>query len=126
MIDQAKANAFAEVTGDYQWIHVDVERASKTPFGGTIAHGYLTLSLVPWVNQQLCSFELGGALLNYGLNQVRFPETVLVGSRVRATCTVVEVAPARVGHQVLMQYVFQVEGAAKPSCVAETVTLVLT
>ena len=83
-IDQERVNQFADATGDHQWIHVDVERAKAGPFGGTIAHGYLTLSLVPWLGSQVFSLETPGAKLNYGVNKVRFPNPVRVGSRIRA------------------------------------------
>ena len=72
-IDQARVDLFAEATGDHQWIHVDAERAADGPFGGTIAHGYLTLSLVPWLGSQVFALETPGAKLNYGVNKVRFP-----------------------------------------------------
>ena len=84
-IDQERVDRFAEATGDHQWIHVDVERAADGPFGGTIAHGYLTLSLVPLFGSQIFALETPGAKLNYGVNKVRFPSPVPVGSRIRAT-----------------------------------------
>ena len=84
-IDQERVDQFADATGDHQWIHVDVEQAKDGPFGGTIAHGYLTLSLVPWLGSQVFALETPGAKLNYGVNKVRFPNPVRVGSRVRAT-----------------------------------------
>ena len=83
-IDQERVNQFADATGDHQWIHVDVERAKDGPFGGTIAHGYLTLSLVPWLGSQVFTLDTPGAKLNYGVNKVRFPNPVRVGSRIRA------------------------------------------
>src|SRR5689334_16287723 len=82
-IDQRRVNQFADATGDHQWIHVDLDRAKQGPFGGTIAHGYLTLSLVPWLGSQVFSLQTPGAKLNYGVNKVRFPNPVRVGSRVR-------------------------------------------
>ena len=85
-IEQERVNQFAEATDDHQWIHVDVERAASGPFGGTIAHGYLTVSLLPWLGSQIFSLETPGARLNYGLNKVRFPNPVKVGARVRASC----------------------------------------
>src|SRR5690348_18438038 len=87
-IDQKRVNEFADATGDHQWIHVDVERAKTGPFGGTIAHGYLTLSLIPMFNTQLLRIETSGARLNYGLNKVRFPNPVRVGGRIRCTATI--------------------------------------
>ena len=87
-IDQDRVDAFADATGDHQWIHVDVERAKEGPFGGTIAHGYLTLSLVPMFATQIFTLETPGAKLNYGVNKVRFPNPVRVGSRVRCTASI--------------------------------------
>ncbi|MGI8523313.1 MAG: MaoC family dehydratase [Nocardioides sp.] len=124
-IDQARVDQFAEATGDHQWIHVDVERAKDGPFGGTIAHGYLTLSLVPMLGAQIFSLETPGAKLNYGVNKVRFPNPVRVGSRVRATATLGEVTDVSAGKQLSFQWVVEIEGESKPACVAETVVLLL-
>jgi acyl dehydratase len=124
-IDQDRVNAFADATGDHQWIHVDVERAAGGPFGGTIAHGYLTLSLVPWLGSQVFSLETPGARLNYGVNKVRFPNPVRVGSRVRAHVSVAEVIDIPAGKQMQLKYVIEIEGEDKPACVAETVVLLL-
>ena len=124
-IDQDRVNAFAEATGDHQWIHVDVERAKDGPFGGTIAHGYLTLSLVPWLGSQVFSLETPGAKLNYGVNKVRFPNPLRVGSRVRAHVSVAEVTDIPAGKQMQLKYVIEIEGEDKPACVAETVVLLL-
>ena len=124
-IDQDRVNAFADATGDHQWIHVDVERAKDGPFGGTIAHGYLTLSLVPWLGSQVFSLETPGAKLNYGVNKVRFPSPVPVGSRVRARAAVDRVADVPAGKQLTIKYVVEIEGHDKPACVAETVVLLL-
>ena len=124
-IDQARVDRFAEATGDHQWIHVDVERSKDGPFGGTIAHGYLTLSLVPWLGSQVFGLETPGAKLNYGVNKVRFPHPVLVGSRVRAKVTVGEVTDLPAGKQLTLRYVIEIEGQDKPACVAETVVLLL-
>ena len=82
-VTQKDIDRFADVTGDHQWIHVDVEKAKSGPFGGTIAHGYLTLSLLPFLGSQVFALETPGAKLNYGVNKVRFPNPVLVGSSVR-------------------------------------------
>ncbi|ANH36691.1 putative enoyl-CoA hydratase 1 [Nocardioides dokdonensis FR1436] len=125
-IDQQRVDTFAEATGDHQWIHVDVERAKDGPFGGTIAHGYLTLSLVPWLGSSVFSFDTPGAKLNYGVNKVRFPSPVLVGSRIRATVTLGEVTDIAAGKQATVRYTIEIEGAAKPACVAESVVLLLT
>ena len=124
-ITQERVDQFAEATGDHQWIHVDVEKARKGPFGGTIAHGYLTLSLVPWLGSQVFSLETPGAKLNYGVNKVRFPSPVPVGSRVRARVAVDQVADVPAGKQLTMKYVVEIEGHDKPACVAETVVLLL-
>jgi acyl dehydratase len=124
-IDQDRIDRFAEATGDHQWIHVDVERAKAGPFGGTIAHGYLTLSLVPMLGAQVFSLETPGAKLNYGVNKVRFPAPVPVGSRVRAHARLVDVAEVPAGRQATFGWTVEIEGAPKPGCVAETVVLLL-
>jgi acyl dehydratase len=124
-IDQERVDAFADATGDHQWIHVDVERAKEGPFGGTIAHGYLTLSLVPQFGAQIFSLETPGAKLNYGVNKVRFPNPVRVGSRVRATASIGDVTDLSAGKQLTIRYVVEIEGEDKPACVAETVVLLL-
>jgi acyl dehydratase len=125
VIDQDRVDKFADATGDHQWIHVDVERAAKGPFGGTIAHGYLTLSLVPWLGSQVFSLETPGAKLNYGVNKVRFPNPVKVGSRVRNTVSVGDVTDLPSGKQLTLKHVVEIEGEEKPACVAETVVLLL-
>jgi acyl dehydratase len=124
-ITQERVDTFAEATDDFQWIHVDQERAQAGPFGGTIAHGYLTLSLIPWLGSKVFQIETEGAKLNYGLNKVRFPNPVRVGARVRATVTVGEVAEIPAGRQLTMKFVIEIEDEAKPACVAETVVLLL-
>src|SRR5680860_681432 len=124
-ITQKRVDQFAEATGDDQWIHVDVEKAEHGPFGGPVAHGYLTLSLVPWLGRQVFAFETPGAKLNYGVNKVRFPNPVRVGSRVRAKITVGEVADIPAGKQLTVKYVIEIENQDKPACVAETVVLLL-
>jgi acyl dehydratase len=125
VIDQDRVNAFADATGDHQWIHVDVDRATAGPFGGTIAHGYLTLSMVPYFGAQIFSLETPGAKLNYGVNKVRFPNPVRVGSRVRCTASFGEVTDLPTGKQAVIRYVVEVEGEEKPACVAETLVLLL-
>ena len=119
-IPQEKIDAFAEATGDHQWIHVDPERAKDGPFGMTIGHGYLTLSLLP-----VASYEVipprGRMAINYGLNRVRFPATVPVGSRLRASFEVVGVDEFDGGAQVTMTATVEREGGEKPVCVAEVV-----
>jgi acyl dehydratase len=124
-IDQERVNLFADATGDHQWIHVDVERAEAGPFGGTIAHGYLTLSLLPFLGAQVFSLETPGAKLNYGVNKVRFPSPVRVGSRVRSHVTMGEVTDLPAGKQLTLRHTIEIEGATKPACVAETVVLLL-
>jgi acyl dehydratase len=124
-VEQDRVNAFADATGDHQWIHVDVDRAAKGPFGGTIAHGYLTLSLIPQFGAQIFSLDTPGARLNYGVNKVRFPNPVKVGSRLRATATLAEVSDVPAGKQMVTRFVVEIEGEDKPACVAETVVLLL-
>jgi len=125
LIDQDRVNQFADATGDHQWIHVDEEQATRGPFGGTIAHGYLTLSLVPWLGSQVFSLETPGAKLNYGVNKVRFPNPVRVGKRVRAHVAMGEVTEIPTGRQMTLKYTIEIEDEAKPACVAETVVLLL-
>jgi acyl dehydratase len=119
-IAQERVNAFADATGDHQWIHVDPERAAAGPFGGTIAHGYLTLSLLPMLMSEIWSVEGVRMGINYGLNRVRFPAPVPVGSRVRATSTLKELTQVEGGVQLVVETTIEVEGGAKPVCVAET------
>jgi acyl dehydratase len=118
-ITQEQVNQFAEATGDHQWIHVDVERAKAGPFGGPIAHGYLTLSMGPYLAPQIMS--VGGVQMgvNYGLNKVRLMSPVPVGANLRLGCKLLGVDDIAGGAQVTVEYTFETEGAAKPSCVAE-------
>jgi acyl dehydratase len=125
LIDQDRVDKFADATGDHQWIHVDEEKSAAGPFGGTIAHGYLTLSLVPWLGSQVFSLDTPGAKLNYGVNKVRFPSPVRVGKRVRAHVTMGDVTEIPAGRQLTLKYTIEVEDEAKPACVAETVVLLL-
>jgi acyl dehydratase len=124
-IDQERVDRFAEATGDHQWIHVDVDRSKDGPFGGTIAHGYLTLSLVPLLGSQVLTFDTPGARLNYGANKVRFPNPVLVGRRIRAHVTLADVADLPKGKQATLRYTIEIEGEEKPALVAETLVLLL-
>jgi acyl dehydratase len=124
-ISQDRVDQFAEATGDHQWIHVDVEKSKDGPFGGTIAHGYLTLSLVPWLGSQVFELDTPGAKLNYGVNKVRFPNPVRVGSKVRAKVAVGVVTDIPAGKQLTLKYVIEIDGEDKPACVAETVVLLL-
>jgi acyl dehydratase len=119
-VTQADVDAFADVTGDDQWIHVDVERAKDTPFGGTIAHGYFTLSLIPLLSRQVFGMEGFTFALNYGLNRVRFPSPMPVGGKVRCTVKVAEVKEIPGGAQTTMEMTLEREGGEKPVCVAET------
>src|SRR5438093_6419127 len=116
-IPQETIDAFAEATGDHQWIHVDPERAAAGPFGTTIAHGYLTLSLLVPSAYELLPVEDAATTINYGLNRVRFPAPVPVGSRIRASFRVEEVAEVEGGVQVTMAATVEREGSGKPVCV---------
>jgi len=124
-ITQDRVDEFAEATGDHQWIHVDHEKAAEGPFGGTIAHGYLTLSLVPWLGSEVFGLETPGAKLNYGINKVRFPTPVRVGKRIRLHVTMGEVTEIPTGRQITLRHTVEIEGEDKPACVAETVVLLL-
>ena len=120
-VTQEAVNLFADATGDHQWIHVDPERATKGPFGTTIAHGYMTLSLLPALMHTMYSVEGVKLAINYGLNKVRFPAPVPVGSRVRATSTLVNVEDLGNGAvQLTVSTAVEVEGSGKPACVAES------
>ena len=123
-VTQDAIDAFADVTGDHQWIHVDVERAKTTPFGGTIAHGYYTLSLLPMFSYALYSLEGFAFGINYGANRVRFPAPLPVGSRVRMRATLQAVEEVPGGVQITMLNTFEREGGDKPVCVAETLARV--
>ncbi len=122
-ISQERVNQFAEATGDYQWIHLDVERCKReSPFGGPIAHGYLTLSLLPMLMQnsvRMTDVRMG---VNYGLNKVRFPAPVPVGSKVRSRTTVLLVEDIEGGAQVTWLVTVEREGGDKPVCVAESIS----
>jgi acyl dehydratase len=120
-VPQERIQAFADATGDHQWIHVDVERAAAGPFGGTIAHGYLTLSLIPAMTYEVLPRQEGGMGINYGLNRVRFPAPVPSGARVRGTFRVEAVEEADWGHQATVAATIEREGGDKPVCVAELV-----
>ncbi len=124
-ITQEQVDQFADVTGDSQWIHVDPQRAATGPFGGTIAHGYLTLSLLPMLGKEIFRFDNIAIGINYGNNTVRFPSPVPVGSRIRAGVSVVAVTPGSRGTQVVFAYTIEIEGVDKPACVAETIVLLV-
>jgi len=121
-IDQKRIDLFAEATGDHQWIHVDPEKAATGPFGTTIAHGYLTLSLLPTLVPQVMRVDEVKMGINYGTNKVRFPAPVPVGSRLRATAVLKEVTEAGGGVQVTTAVTVEREGGDKPVCVAESVS----
>ncbi|KOX09894.1 MaoC family dehydratase [Micromonospora profundi] len=121
-VEQSRVDLFAEATDDHQWIHVDPVRAASGPFGGTVAHGYLTLSLLPALAGQLYRVEGIAMGVNYGLNRVRFPAPLRVGTAVRATATIAEVSQVSGGVQLVMAVAVEAEGGAKPVCVAETIS----
>ena len=120
-VSQERVNKFAEATGDFQWIHIDVEKANAGPFGGPIAHGYLTLSLGPVLLPQ--AFTVGGIAMgvNYGANKVRFIAPVKVGSQIRAGFKLLTLEDTAGGARVTLEATFECEGASKPSCVAEVI-----
>ena len=120
-ITQERVNQFAEATGDHQWIHVDPERAKDGPFGGTIAHGYLTMSLGPVLLPQVVTVTGFSMALNYGLNKLRFPSPVPVGSKLRLSAQLMDVEDINGGVQTTYRLTFEVEGQDKPACVAEAV-----
>jgi acyl dehydratase len=121
-VSQDQVNRFADATGDHQWIHVDIQRAKAGPFGGPIAHGYLTLSLAPMLMGQVLELKGVAMGVNYGCNKVRFPSPVPVGSDVAMTAKLLSVddLPGG-GAQYVVELSFQVQGSAKPSCVAECI-----
>ena len=124
-IDQARIDKFADATGDHQWIHVDVERAKKDmPGGKTIAHGYLTLSLIPGLTGGMLRVEGVTRGINYGSNKVRFTNMVPVGSRVRARQKLLSVEPRSGGMQLTNEVTIEIEGQQRPACVAETISLI--
>lgn len=121
-VTQEQVDQFAQATGDHQWLHVDPERARReSPFGQTIAHGFLTLSLCPALAQQIFSVEGVKMGVNYGLNRVRFPNAVRVGARVRMTTNLAELKECQEGATITYKQTFEVEGESKPACVAESI-----
>lgn len=120
-ITQERVQLFADATDDHQWIHLDQEKAAAGPFGGTIAHGYLTLSLIPMFAKDLYSVDGLKMGINYGLNKVRFPQPVRVGSKVRAGAELVELTDVPGGKQAVVRWTIELDGESKPACVAETV-----
>jgi acyl dehydratase len=122
-IDQPRIDAFAAATGDHQWIHVDAQRAAAGPFGTTIAHGFLTLALLPMLSDQAFAIADVRMGINYGLNKLRFPHPVRVGSRVRAHFVLKSFEPLEGGSvQLVVEATVEIDGASKPACVAELVS----
>jgi acyl dehydratase len=120
-ITQEQVDQFAQATGDHQWIHTDPEKAKESPFGGTIAHGYLTISLAPALLRQIVDVQGVAMALNYGIDKLRFPSPVPVGSRVRMSARLSNVEDVAGGVQATTTVTFEIEGAAKPACVADVV-----
>ncbi|MFT6051455.1 MAG: acyl dehydratase [Halioglobus sp.] len=121
-IDQARIDQFAQATGDHQWIHVDPERAAKGPFGKTIAHGYLTLSLANLFLPQIMQVDNTSMGVNYGCEKVRFPAAVPVGSRVRGSGEVIDAREVKGGVQVIVKITIEIEGSDRPACVIDTIS----
>ena len=122
-ITQEQVNAFAAATGDHQWIHVDIERAASGPFGGTIAHGYLTVSLLPIFMTEIFQVQNLTMGINYGLDRVRFPAPVLVGSKIRASATLTDINQTHLGSLAHIRIKVEVEGQPKAACIADTLSL---
>lgn len=124
-VTQDQIDTFARGTGDHQWIHVDPERAAEGPFGTTIAHGYLTLSLVPMLSWQVYAVEGIRMGVNYGADKLRFPSPVPVDSKVRAGVELRSVTPGTVGYQVVSRVTVEREGGDKPACVVDVVSVLV-
>ena len=124
-ISQARIDAFADVTEDWQWIHVDQAKAARGPYGAPVAHGFLTLSLIPLLGSRIFRVDATKMSVNYGANKVRFPHPVTVGSRIRALATLVSVDDTNAGVQAVVRYTIEIEGQDKPACVAETVRVIV-
>ncbi|OPX11764.1 MaoC family dehydratase [Gordonia sp. i37] len=124
-ITQERVNQFAEATGDHQWIHVDPDRAKAGPFGAPIAHGFLTLSLLPMLAGSIFTVEGPKLVINYGMNKVRFPNPVPVGSRIRANAVITSVEEGPKGVTMVVRNTVEIEGADKPACVAENVRVMV-
>ncbi|GAB2999238.1 MaoC family dehydratase [Amycolatopsis acidiphila] len=124
-VTQEQVDTFAEATGDHQWIHVDVEKAKQGPFGGPIAHGFLTLSLLPRLSA--ATYRVDGLKMgiNYGLNKVRFPMPVKVGAKVRGTAELAEITDVPGGKQAVVRWTVEIDGEQKPACIAEFVVRLL-
>ena len=124
-VTQEQVNTFADATGDHQWIHVDLERAAAGPFGGPIAHGFLTLAMLPVLTQEIYQIEHLTMAVNYGLDRVRFPSPVPVGARIRAAATLRDVKETSLGQLCYSRVTIEVEGQSKAACIADTVTLLV-
>ncbi|MGC0422650.1 MaoC family dehydratase [Embleya sp. AB8] len=124
-VDQERIDTFAAATGDHQWIHVDVERAKDGPFGTTIAHGYLTLSLIPVLAADLVTVRGVRMGVNYGSDKVRFPAPVPAGARIRDHAVLVDAVETAQGVRLTVRHTIEIEGVAKPACVADTLSLVI-
>lgn len=122
-LDQAQIQAFADATLDQQWIHTDPERAAGGPFGSTVAHGYLSLSMLPYLAGQVYRVEGAAMIINYGLNKVRFPAPARANSRIRDRLTLASVTETANGRQLQFHHMVELEGSQKPACIAETVSL---
>ncbi len=124
-VTQERIDLFADATGDRQWIHVDPERAADGPFGATVAHGYLTLSMLPFLGAQVYAFAGDVARVNYGLNKVRFVSPVKVNSKIRNRVQLLTVEDIDKGQRATLQHTVEIKGSDKPACVAETVVLLM-
>jgi acyl dehydratase len=124
-VDQERIDRFADATGDHQWIHVDAQRAAAGPYGSTIAHGYLSLSMLPALVGPLLRIEGVSMRLNYGIEKVRFPHPVPVDSRIRARITIESVEESRQGVRLGLACVLEIDGVQKPACVANTISLLI-
>ena len=121
-IEQSRIDAFAEATGDHQWIHIDPVRAAAGPFGATVAHGFLTLSLIPMLSETAWAVDDVRMGVNYGLNRVRFAAPVRVGSRLRGRFKLLGYEPLEGGAQLTVEVLIEIEGGSKPACVAESLS----
>ncbi|KAF0957252.1 MaoC family dehydratase [Rhodococcus sp. T7] len=124
-VTQKQIDLFADATGDHQWIHVDPDAAAAGPFGAPIAHGFLTLSLLPVLAEQIWRVDGLKMVVNYGCNKVRFPSVVKVGDKVRAGAELTAVTPTPAGTQITITATVEIDGGAKPACVAEWVLLLV-
>ena len=122
-VTQERVNMFADATGDHQWIHVDLDRAAAGPFGTTIAHGYLTVSMLPIFMTEIFQIEKLTMGINYGLDRVRFPSPVPVGSKIRADATLTDVKQTHLGSLAHIRIKVEIEGQSKSACVADTLSL---